>query len=164
MPRLAQGMSLRPKLPPKRDRSAEFSTFTPKPRAPAQGLPELRQIMVGVSTLDDLPRPLAPKVQGRKRQDIRDSARGEECTVRIAGICRGGTEHTIWSHAPLGAAGKGRSIKSLDLAGAYCCTACDAALDQAQRPPGMSREQVLLDWFFGHMRSLVRLAQKGLLR
>jgi hypothetical protein len=155
-------MSLRPKLPPKRDRSAEFSTFTPKPRAPAPAAFSGAELewLLGLEPTH-APR---PKVQGRKRQDIRDSARGEECTVRIAGVCRGGTEHTIWSHAPLGAAGKGRSIKSLDLAGAYCCTACDAALDQAQRPPGMTREQVLLDWFFGHMRSLVRLAQKGLLR
>jgi hypothetical protein len=152
-------VSLRPKLPPKRDRSAEFSTFTPKPRTPAQAI-----AAAGWSAVPKQWVAATPKVQGRKRQDIRDSARGEECTVRIAGVCRGGTEHTIWSHAPLGAAGKGRSIKSLDIAGAYCCTACDAALDQAQRPAGMTREQVLLDWFHGHMRSLVRLAQKGLLR
>jgi hypothetical protein len=151
-------MSLRPKLPPKRDRSAEFSTFTPKPRKAAQAI-----AAAGWSPVPAQWVAATPKVQGRKRQDIRDSARGEECTVRIAGVCRGGTEHTIWSHAPLGAAGKGRSIKSLDIAGAYCCTACDAALDQAQRPAGMTREQVLLDWFFGHMRSLVRLAQKGML-
>jgi hypothetical protein len=158
-------MTLR-KLPPRKVRDpAEFESFVPKPRKSSQhvALPGLNVdwLRRNGGEAYTVPR---QKVQGRKRQDIRDSARGEECTVRIAGVCRGGTEHTIWSHAPLGAAGKGRSIKSLDLAGAYCCTACDAALDQAQRPPGMTREQVLLDWFFGHMRSLVRLAQKGLLR
>jgi hypothetical protein len=158
-------MTLR-KLPPRKVRDpAEFESFVPKPRKSSQhvALPGLNVdwLRRNGGEAYTVPR---QKVQGRKSQDIRDSARGEECTVRIAGVCRGGTEHTIWSHAPLGAAGKGRSIKSLDLAGAYCCTACDAALDQAQRPPGMTREQVLLDWFFGHMRSLVRLAQKGLLR
>jgi hypothetical protein len=152
-------VSFRPKLPPKRDRSAEFAGFTPKPRAPAQAI-----AAAGWSAVPKQWVAATPKVQGRKRQDIRDSARGEECTVRIAGVCRGGTEHTIWSHAPLGAAGKGRSLKALDVAGAFACDQCDAVVDgQIKRPAGMTREQVLLDWFFGHMRSLVRLAQKGML-
>jgi hypothetical protein len=104
-----------------------------------------------------------PKTPDRKSQAIRDSARGEECLVRIPGICAGNPEHTIWSHAPLGAAGKGRGIKSLDVAGAYCCTACDAAIDgQRPLPPGYDRAQALLDWCYGHLRSLVRLRQKGL--
>lgn len=110
----------------------------------------------------DRPRP-AQKTMDRKRQDIRDSARGEDCTVRIPGVCTFDPEKTIWSHAPLGAAGKGRGIKALDLCGAYCCTACDAVVDgQAPMPAGMTRAMVLLDWFMGHMRSLVRLQQKGL--
>lgn len=106
---------------------------------------------------------VAPKIDGRKVQAIRDSARGEECTVRIPGVCTFDAEKTIWSHAPFGAAGKGRGIKAIDLAGAYCCTACDAVIDgQAPLPPGLTRQQAELDWFHGHMRSLVRLMQKGL--
>lgn len=47
----------------------------------------------------------------------------------------------------------------------YCCTSCDAVVDgQAKPPPGMDRSQVLLCWFYGHMKSLVRLAQKGLIK
>lgn len=96
-------------------------------------------------------------------QRIRDSARGEECTVRIVGACTHDPAHTIWSHAPLQAAGKGRGWKSIDLAGAYCCTACDAVIDgQRPMPPGATRDSVMLDWFMGHMRSLVILKQKGL--
>lgn len=107
--------------------------------------------------------PVPPRIEGRRDQRIRDSARGEECLVRIPGVCRGGTEHTIWSHAPLGAAGKGGAIKSLDLCGAYCCTACDEVIDgQAKPPAGYTRAMAMLDWFMGHMRSLVRLRQKGL--
>lgn len=109
-------------------------------------------------------RPVVPKTPGRKSNAIRDSARGEECLVRIPGVCRGGTEHTIWSHAPLGAAGKGMGIKALDICGCYSCTACDAAMDQATgRPAKLTREQVLLAWCFGHFRSLVLLKQKGLI-
>lgn len=96
---------------------------------------------------------------------IRDSARDEDCTVRLPGVCKWLPEFTIWSHAPFGSGGKGRSIKAIDLAGAYCCTACDAVIDrQVPLPFGMSREQVELDWFHGHLRSLVRLKEKGLLR
>ena len=96
-------------------------------------------------------------------QRIRDSAKGEECTVRIVGACTHDPAHTIWSHAPLQAAGKGRGWKSVDVAGAYCCTSCDAVVDgQRHLPPGTSRDSVLLDWFHGHMRSLVILKQKGL--
>ena len=96
-------------------------------------------------------------------QRIRDSAKGEECTVRIVGACTHDPAHTIWSHAPLQAAGKGRGLKSICLAGAYCCTSCDAVVDgQRHLPPGASRDSVLLDWSHGHMRSLVILKQKGL--
>lgn len=104
-----------------------------------------------------------PKTAEPHDQRIRDSARGEECTVRIVGACTHDPAHTIWSHAPLQAAGKGRGWKSIDLAGAYCCTACDAVIDgQRPMPPGATRNSVLLDWFMGHMRSLVILKQKGL--
>lgn len=112
---------------------------------------------------DAEPAPAVPKTPDRVNQKIRDSARGEECTVRIVGACTHDPATTIWSHAPLGAAGKGGAIKALDLCGAYCCTACDAVVDgQRHLPPGASRESVMADWFMGHMRSLVRLRQKGL--
>lgn len=96
---------------------------------------------------------------------IRESARNEDCQVRIPGICKFSSEFTVWSHAPFGSGGKGRSIKALDVCGAYACTACDAVIDRQQKPPpGYTREQIELDWFHGHLRSLVILSQKGLIR
>lgn len=95
---------------------------------------------------------------------IRDSARDEDCLVRIPGVCTFDPAKTIWSHARWLSAGKGRSLKAIDLAGAYCCTACDAAFDgQMRLPEGMTRDQVDMDWMHGHLRSLVRLRDKGLL-
>ena len=93
---------------------------------------------------------------------ITKSANGEDCQVRIIGVCTFDPAMTIWSHCRHGAAGKGKAIKALDIAGAYACTACDAAYDQLQGVSHMSREQVDLDWFMGHMRSLVILNRKGL--
>lgn len=95
---------------------------------------------------------------------ITASANGEDCQVRIIGVCSHDPAKTIWSHSRHGAAGRGRSIKAVDVAGAYCCTACDAVYDgQAPRPAGMTREQIDLDWFMGHVRSLVILVEKGLI-
>jgi putative nuclease YbcO-like protein len=102
-----------------------------------------------------------------KSARIRESARGEECQVRLVGVCKGGTEHTIWSHArwgaQLGDAGRSGARKALDVCGAYACTACDAAYDGQKQVVGMKRHEIDLDWCLGHFRSLAILKQKGLL-
>lgn len=99
-----------------------------------------------------------------KTSKIRQAARGQDCLVRIPGVCRFDPEYTIWSHYRGLAGGKGAGIKSLDVAGALCCVWCDAVYDgQAPRPPGMSKADVDLAWLQGHIRSLVFLHKKGLL-
>lgn len=108
-----------------------------------------------------------PKRQPIKRAEpqprIRESANGEECTVRLPG-CPGDPAMTIWSHDKTSAGGKGMRIKSLDLCGCFACTYCDAVYDgQRPRPAGMTLQDVELAWYRGHMRSLVKLNQKGLL-
>lgn len=104
------------------------------------------------------------KVPGKVRQSIRDSARGEQCQVRLPGICTGDPETTIWSHARWLDAGRGKGTKAVDAAGAYACTACDAAYDGQRRPPpGYTRDDIDRDWCMGHFRSLVILARKGLI-
>ncbi len=137
------------------DRSDEFASVVvePTPARMATGL--------------DRPAPVRPVLKVpekvRVRQSIRDSAKGEPCQVRILG-CPGDPAMTIWSHAPFKAAGKGMGIKALDVAGAYCCTYCDAIVDgQRPLPAGVKRHEALLDWFMGHLRSLEILAKKGLL-
>lgn len=99
-----------------------------------------------------------------KTTAIRQSARGEECDVRIPGVCTFDSSHTIWSHYRGHAGGKGLSLKSLDECGANACTSCDAVYDgQAPRPAGMSKADVDLMWLQGHMRSLMKLKRKGLI-
>ncbi len=94
---------------------------------------------------------------------ITQSARGEECQVRLVGVCTHDPATTIWSHARFGAAGRGKSIKAIDECGAYCCTACDAAYDGQRQVVGMTRAEIDNDWFMGHLRSLVLLKHKGLI-
>lgn len=90
-----------------------------------------------------------------RSKKLRDSARGKPCLVRLPGVCSFDPAKTIWSHYRGSAGGKGMSHKAHDLAGAYCCTACDAVYDgQAPRPKGMSKPDVDLAWLQGHIRSL----------
>jgi len=148
-----------PDRPARPDRSDEFASYRAPKTTAVMATPAsfAAQVKAPAAPPPKLPRAV------RTDQRIRDSARGEECTVRIVGACTHDPKHTIWSHAPLQAAGKGKSIKAVDLAGAYCCTACDAVIDgQRPLPAGATRDSVMLDWFHGHMRSLVILKQKGL--
>ena len=72
-------------------------------------------------------------------QRIRDSARGEACTVRL-GVAHGTVTQRFHN----------------DRADAV------EAIYVFPLPPGATRDSVMLDWFMGHMRSLVILKQKGL--
>jgi hypothetical protein len=104
------------------------------------------------------------KVRTYRNQKIRDSANGEECLVRLPGACLCNPAATIWSHYRGGAGGKAGALKADDLCGAYACTACDAVYD-GQRPPprGMTYAEVVVAWFEGHIRSIVRLHAKGVI-
>ncbi|WP_289281545.1 MULTISPECIES: DUF1364 domain-containing protein [unclassified Methylophaga] len=56
---------------------------------------------------------------------MRKSARGQECQVRLIGICNFNPETTVLAH--LGGGGIG--MKKNDIHGAFCCSACHDALD-----------------------------------
>lgn len=157
-------LATRKRAAPKRDRGDEFADFTPRPRAPAKGSPELKAALDSIATLPVTPRKPAPKVQGRKQQAIRDAAQGEPCTVRLVGVCNHRPETSVWAHWPGLDGDRGMGLKSIDLAGAIACFSCHDVIDmRAKAPDGMTREQVELAFFRGHLRSLVRLKQKGLL-
>ena len=96
-------------------------------------------------------------------QRIRDSAKGEACSIRIVGACDGRTDTTVWCHLPGIDGGRGMGFKAIDLCGAYGCFGCHNVVDgRAPLPAGASRTSVMLDFHAGHMRSLVILKQKGL--
>lgn len=96
---------------------------------------------------------------------ITDSARGEDCLIRMPGICNFTRETVIWAHANGSAAGKGIGMKSHDLLGSYACSACHDAYDRRRFQHAralFSREQVELMFWEGHARSLLRLIEKGI--
>lgn len=96
---------------------------------------------------------------------ITESARGEECQIRIPGVCNGNPETVVWCHANGSAAGKGVWMKSIDLLGAYGCNACHDAYDRRsfRYEQWHTREQVE-NWFWeGHARSIRLLLEKGII-
>lgn len=117
----------------------------------------------------DKPRPAAvpallQKTPSRKRPALTDAANGEECTVRIVGACNYRTDTTVAAHWPGLDGGRGMGLKSTDLCIAFACSGCHDVIDMRRPlPPGASRTSVELDYHRGHLRTLVRLAQKGLL-
>lgn len=94
--------------------------------------------------------------------NITESARGEDCLIRIPG-CSFNKEQTVWCHANGSAAGKGMWLKSNDLLGAYGCYPCHQTVD-GQRPPphGWTRDDVRLAFWEGHARSILKLIEKGI--
>jgi hypothetical protein len=63
----------------------------------------------------------------RKSNKLRDSAKGQDCTVRIYGKCNHNPETTVLCHLPCG--DKGMGIKSPDNMAVFACSACHDALD-----------------------------------
>jgi hypothetical protein len=145
-----------------------FSRPAPRPAKQYEGANPSAPRAPGVRIEPAHARPILrlpePKTPDRKKQSIRDSARGEECTVRIVGACNRDPSTTVWSHLPSIDGGRGMGMKAIDEAGAYACSCCHDVVDGRKRPPhGSSPTTVELDWFRGHIRSLVILKQKGLL-
>ena len=88
---------------------------------------------------------------------IRESARGQACTVRSP-LCNGDSDTTVWAHSNLGAHGKGMGHKASDLFGCYACAACHMWLDAGPA----SREEKELAFLRAWALSLTVLVDLGI--
>lgn len=93
---------------------------------------------------------------------IRQSARGEDCCLRIPGICNGNPETTIFAHLP--GSGNGMGTKSNDIHGVYACSSCHDWLDRRVKSD-------LEEWLNRHEQALralietqIRIYEKGLIK
>jgi len=74
---------------------------------------------------------------------IRKSARDEECTLRLPGVCNYDKATTVWAHSNRSSDGKGMGKKADDSRGAYACYSCHCTYDRQQkRPAGMTLDFV----------------------
>lgn len=95
---------------------------------------------------------------------ITESARGEQCTLKLPGVCCYDPETTVWAHSNRYKDGKGLGRKAVDEAGAYACHLCHMVYDrQHSRPKGMSL--LFVERRFTRAMELSRaiLIRKGLL-
>ena len=90
---------------------------------------------------------------------ISKSAWGEECMVRIPGVCNFTPETTVLAH--LGGGGMGR--KKPDYHAAYTCSSCHDALDGRVQTP-YTRDELELMHRQGVERTQDKLMEKGLMK
>ena len=73
-----------------------------------------------------------------RSKKLRDSARGEECTLRLPGHCNHNPETSVLCHLPHG--GRGMGYKVSDSHAVIACSGCHDALDQRALPQVSQRE------------------------
>lgn len=104
------------------------------------------------------------KSKPRKTSKIRQSAKGEDCTINLEGVCNYNSETVVWCHSNESKHGKGMGLKAHDEYGAYGCSSCHAVYDgQAKRPNWLTKEDVDLAFDFAIEKSRAILARKKLL-
>jgi hypothetical protein len=86
-------------------------------------------------------------------------ARGQDCQVRLPGVCNFNPETTVLAHYRL-AGTCGMGIKPPDLLGAWCCSSCHAVVD-GQGESALERDERRLAFAEAVMRTLVKLIQLG---
>lgn len=88
---------------------------------------------------------------------IRRSAKGERCTVNVAGVCNMDPETTVLAHFPSDIAG----YKSTDLSAGYACSDCHDWIDRRRK----NRDEDSDRQFYmrrSQTRTIHRLIEKGI--
>ena len=93
-----------------------------------------------------------------KTSKIRKSARGEECQIRIPGVCNFDNATTVLAHIN----GGGMGYKRSDNESAYTCSSCHDVVDG--RVVSEYPYLQIIVWFYeGVMRTQKILIEKGLM-
>jgi hypothetical protein len=94
--------------------------------------------------------------------NLRDYARGRECTIRLEGICNFDPATTVLAHYRIIGV-SGGNLKSPDLIGAHACSACHDAVDRRSHMD-LDRDFVQLAHLRGVARTLARLIDNGVIK
>ncbi len=93
---------------------------------------------------------------------ITKSAKGQDCQIRMPGVCNFDPRTTVFCHEP---DGSGMGTKWPDSEGAYGCSACHAVLDRRAPPPiGTDWRDVRIDFYEGARRTRIKLIEMGLIK
>lgn len=104
------------------------------------------------------------KTKGPKMTPIRKAARGQDCTMRIPGVCNFDPDTTVLCHSNSLADGKGMGLKAPDTAACFGCARCHDVLDgRAPRPEGITLQMIEGAFVRAVQRTHEVLKQKGIL-
>jgi hypothetical protein len=97
---------------------------------------------------------------------ITDSAKGEECTLRIPGICNRDPSTTVFAHMN----GGGMAYKHHDIHGCYACSDCHQWVDGGyvkSRYCGTERDvknMAVAEFNRAMIETQIKLLEKGLIK
>lgn len=91
---------------------------------------------------------------------LRKAAQGEDCTIRIPGVCTWNREETVLCHMN----GAGLALKDDDTEAAFGCYACHCAVDgKPTVKHGFTKDEIKLMFFEGCKRTRERFRELGLI-
>jgi len=90
---------------------------------------------------------------------LRKLAKGQQCQVRIPGVCNASSETVVLAHVRMsGITGVGQ--KANDLLGAWCCSSCHDAIDGRVKTE-YTRDELKLMHAEGVFRTIDQLVKMG---
>lgn len=99
-----------------------------------------------------------PRIKSKK---ITNSAKGEDCTLRIAGVCNFNPETTVFAHMN----GGGMGTKHNDIHGCYACSDCHDWLDGGWIMSNlMDGAEVECEFLRAMIETQNKLIEKGLVK
>ena len=93
---------------------------------------------------------------------ISESARGQECTIRLPNVCNRNPETVVMAHINGVRFGHGTGQKVNDLFGAYACSSCHDAVD-GRIKTNLTKTDLKLAHLEGVIETQMRLKEKGLI-
>ena len=97
-----------------------------------------------------------------RSKKIRQSAKGEDCTVNVVGICNYNPETTVLAHIQLKGHG-GMSTKPSDMMACYACSECHDFLDNRNHTKSIEQEFKTDYQLSALAKTHERLIDKGLI-
>lgn len=134
-------------------------------KAPMKRVPfRSKPAVFGAVRATGKPRAKSLKSRGPRMTPIRKAARGEDCTLRIPGVCNFDPDTTVLCHDNRLSSGKGMGLKAPDTAAAFGCSACHDVLDgRRQRPEWLTFDHLMLAFDAAVIRTHEILKKKGLI-
>jgi len=98
----------------------------------------------------------------RRTTKIRASAQGQQCQLRLPGVCNHDPATVVACHLRIaGTCGVG--LKPSDLLTVRACAACHDILDGRSKAPHITPEELTLYVHEAHCRTLVEYEREGLI-